>query len=257
MMSVLDIFSMANKKGFITGAARGIGKCLAEAFVDAGADLAVVDIDDEAAQKAAEEIWKKYGRKVAAIGCNVTDAADVEKMMEVFLNEFGSIDFAINNAGISTLDNAMDISESDFKKVIDVNLNGVFLTAQAAARTMKAQGKGGSIVSTASISGHIVNIPQTIANYCAAKAGVMQLTKALAVEWAQYGIRVNSVSPGYMLTELIRDASEMHPVWEAKVPLKRLGRPVDLVGAYLFLASDASIYATGSDIVVDGGYVCL
>ena len=119
-------------------------------------------------------------------------------MMDTFIKEYGSIDFAINNAGIANTYAAEEISSKDFKKVVDINLNGVFLTAQAAARQMIKEGKAGSIVNTASMSAHIINTPQTIANYCASKGGVLLLTKALAVEWAKYNIRVNCVSPGRM-----------------------------------------------------------
>lgn len=256
-MSVLDRFKLDGKKGFITGAARGIGKCLANAFADAGADVAIIDMDIEDAMKTAKEISEKYGKKVVAYKCNVTDSKDVERMMAAFLEDYGTIDFAINNAGIFTGDAAIDIDSGNFKKVIDVNLNGVFFTAQAAAKVMKAQGKKGSIISTASMSAHIVNVPQTIANYCASKAGVVHLSKALAVEWAKYGIRVNTVSPGYMKTELVATMTDMMPIWQEKVPMDRLGVPDDLVGAYIYLASDASLYATGADIIVDGAYVCL
>ena len=139
-----------------------------------------------------------------------------------------------------------------------MNLFGEFLTAQAAAKLMIKLGKKGSIVNTASMSAHIVNVPQTIANYNASKAGVIQLTKSLAVEWLKYGIRVNCVSPGYMQTELIATMSDMLPVWQSKMPEgSRLGYPRDLIGAYVYFVSDASEYATGSDLVVDGGYTII
>ena len=177
--------------------------------------------------------------------------------METFIKEHGTIDFAINNAGIANTYPAEDISSKDFKKVVDINLNGVFLTAQAAARQMIKEGKAGSIVNTASMSAHIINTPQTIANYCASKGGVLLLTKALAVEWAQYNIRVNCVSPGYMATELVAEMKNMHEGWISKIPAGRLGVPEDLVGAYLYLLSDAARYTTGTDLIVDGGYTCL
>jgi NAD(P)-dependent dehydrogenase (short-subunit alcohol dehydrogenase family) len=257
-MATLDMFSLVGKKGFITGAAQGIGKCLAENFADAGADVAVVDINLELAKKTAAEIAAKSGRMVRAYKCDVTDAADAAALMKAYLKDFKTIDFAVNNAGIATFDNAMDIDPETFKRVIDVNLIGVFNTAQAAARVMKEQGTGGSIISTASMSAHIINVPQTIANYCASKAGVMHLSKALAVEWAQYNIRVNTVSPGYIQTELVASLTDMLPVWKDKMPDgSRLGYPEDLVGAYIYLASDASKFATGADFVVDGGYTIL
>ena len=256
-MSALDMFSLTGKKGFITGAARGIGKCLATAFAELGASLAIVDMDIAEATKTAKEISDKFSVKTIAIQCNVTDEADVTQMMSQFIEAFGTIDFAINNAGIANTIAAEEISSPDFKKVVDVNLNGVFLTAQAAAKQMIKEGKAGTIVNTASMSGHVINTPQTIANYCASKGGVLLLTKALAVEWAKYNIRVNSVSPGYMATELVAEMKNMHEGWISKIPAGRLGNPADLVGAYLYLISDASRYTTGTDLIVDGGYTSL
>lgn len=256
-MKTLDLFSLKGKKGFITGAARGIGKCLAEAFTEMGASIAIVDIDIEEAKKTAGELADRYSAHTTAIRCDVTDAEDVERMMETFIKEYGTIDFAINNAGIANTYPAEEISSKDFKKVVDINLNGVFLTAQAAARQMIKEGKAGSIVNTASMSAHIINTPQTIANYCASKGGVLLLTKALAVDWAQYNIRVNCVSPGYMATELVAEMKNMHEGWISKIPAGRLGVPEDLVGAYLYLLSDAARYTTGTDLIVDGGYTCL
>lgn len=256
-MKTLDLFSLKGKKGFITGAARGIGKCLAEAFTEMGASIAIVDIDIEEAEKTAGELADRYSAHTTAIRCDVTDAEDVERMMETFIKEYGTIDFAINNAGITNTYPAEEISSKDFKKVVDINLNGVFLTAQAAARQMIKERKAGSIVNTASMSAHIINTPQTIANYCASKGGVLLLTKALAVEWAQYNIRVNCVSPGYMATELVAEMKNMHEGWISKIPAGRLGVPEDLVGAYLYLLSDAARYTTGTDLIVDGGYTSL
>ncbi len=256
-MKTLDLFSLKGKKGFITGAARGIGKCLAEAFTEMGASIAIVDIDIEEAEKTAGELADRYSAHTTAICCDVTDAEDVERMMETFIKEYGTIDFAINNAGIANTYPAEEISSKDFKKVVDINLNGVFLTAQAAARQMIKEGKAGSIVNTASMSAHIINTPQTIANYCASKGGVLLLTKALAVEWAPYNIRVNCVSPGYMATELVAEMKNMHEGWISKIPAGRLGVPEDLVGAYLYLLSDAARYTTGTDLIVDGGYTSL
>jgi len=135
-------------------------------------------------------------------------------------------------------------------------VTGVFLTAQAAAKAMVAQGEGGAIITTASMSGHIINIPQTVGHYCASKAAVIHLTKAMAVELAPHNIRVNSVSPGYILTELVEPLAEYHRLWEPKIPLGRIGRPEELTGLYLYLASAAASYMTGSDLVIDGGYAC-
>ena len=257
MKDVSKLFSLEGKKGFITGAARGIGKCLATAFAELGADVAIVDLDIAEAEKTAAELAGKYPVKVTAIACNATDGESVAAMMKVYMEQYGRIDYAINNAGIVNAFEADKIGADDFKKVVDVNLNGVFLTAQAAAKEMIKAGKGGVIINTASMSGHVINRPQTIANYCASKGGVILLTKALAVEWAKYDIRVNCVSPGYIVTELVAEMTDMHPIWQTMVPMERLGKPEDLIGAYVFLASDASQYATGTDLVVDGGYTSL
>ena len=253
-MDVKSLFSLEGKKGFITGSTRGIGKTLAQAFIELGADVAILGTNAENAKKVASELSNGKS-KVIGYECRVTDPDSVNAMIEAYERDYGDIDFAINNAGIFTGDAALDISPEDFKSVIDVNLFGEFLTAQAAAKLMIKLGKKGSIVNTASMSAHIVNVPQTIANYNASKAGVIQLTKSLAVE---YGIRVNCVSPGYMQTELIATMSDMLPVWQSKMPEgSRLGYPRDLIGAYVYFVSDASEYATGSDLVVDGGYTII
>jgi len=257
-MDTKNLFSLVGKKGFITGGAQGIGKTIATAYADLGADLAIVDMNGEKAKATAEEIAKKTGRKIVAYQCNVTSPESVSKMVTAFENDFSTIDFCVNNAGIFTPDAAIDIAPETFKSVIDVNLNGVFFTAQAAAQLMVKHKNSGSIISTASMSAHIINQPQNIANYCAAKAGVVHLTKALAVEWAKYNIRVNSVSPGYIQTELVASLKDLLPTWLSKMPEgSRLGFPEDLVGIYVYLASDASLFATGSDFIVDGGYTIL
>jgi NAD(P)-dependent dehydrogenase (short-subunit alcohol dehydrogenase family) len=257
-MDVKKLFSLEGKKGFITGGAQGIGKTLATAFAQLGGEVAIVDMNLDKSIETAKEITKETGMKCVAIACNVADPNSVAAMISQYEKELGTIDFAVNNAGIFTPDSALDISPSTFTSVVDVNLNGVFFTAQAAARLMVKQKRAGSIISTASMSAHIINQPQTIANYCAAKAGVVHLTKALAMEWAKYHIRVNSVSPGYIQTELIASLKDLLPIWSAKMPEgSRLGFPEDLIGIYVYLASDASLYATGSDFIVDGGYTIL
>jgi len=257
-MDVKRLFSLEGKKGFITGGAQGIGKTLANAFAQLGADVAIIDMNVELAEKTAKEIADSTGQKVLAYQCNVTDTDSVNAMIAAYEKNYGVCDFAVNNAGIFTGDEAIDISPEAFRSVIDVNLNGVFFTAQAAAKLMVKNETKGSIISTSSMSAHIINQPQTIANYCAAKAGVVHLTKGLAAEWARYGIRVNCVSPGYIQTELIATLKDLLPVWEAKMPEgSRLGYPEDLIGAFVYFASDASLFATGSDLVVDGGYTIL
>ncbi len=257
-MDVKKLFSLEGKKGFITGAAQGIGKCLAEAFSELGAEVAIVDINYDKAKVTAEAIAAKTGGRLLPYRCDVTNPDSVQEMIEAVVKDFGEINFAVNNAGICNDYPVLDITPENYEAVINVNLNGVFYCAQAAARQMVKQGKGGSIVSTASMSGHIINQPQTIANYCASKAGVINLTKGMAVELAKYNIRVNCVSPGYIQTEMVAVMKDLLPIWQSKMPDgSRLGYPEDLIGAYVYFASDASVFATGSDLIVDGGYCSL
>ena len=254
-MNVQELFSLNGKRGFITGGARGIGRCLAEGFAEMGADIALVDINIDLAKQTAEELGAKTGRKILAYQCDVTDPASVEQMMEQYVKDYGQINFAINNAGICINEKAEQANPDSFRKVMDINTNGVFFTAQAAGKAMIGQKTGGTIVNTASMSGHIVNIPQPQAAYNASKAAVRLLTQSLAVEWAQHGIRVNSVSPGYIMTEMTAQSTTMHPIWISHIPVGRIGLPEELIGAYLYLASEASTYTTGTDIIVDGGYI--
>ena len=254
-MGLDKLFSLEGRKGFITGGARGIGRCLAEGFARAGADVALVDLDIETATQTAKEISEQSGRKILAYQCDVTNPESVEKMLTQYLKDYQEINFAVNNAGICINEKAEEAKAEHFRKVMDINTNGVFFTAQAAGRAMIRQNSGGAIVNTASMSGHIVNIPQPQAAYNASKAAVRLLTQSLAVEWAGYGIRVNSVSPGYIMTEMTARSTNMHPVWTSHIPMKRIGQPEELIGAYQYLVSDASSYATGTDIIVDGGYI--
>jgi NAD(P)-dependent dehydrogenase (short-subunit alcohol dehydrogenase family) len=254
-MSVLDLFGLAGKRALVTGASSGIGKRVAIAYAEAGAEVALAARNAEALQSVSDEIAAAGGRAVS-IRCDVTQPEQVSRMLDQATAELGGIDIAVCNAGIITVTPVLDMSPEEFQNIQDTNVTGVFLTAQAAAKAMVRQGRGGVIINTASMSGHIINIPQQVAHYCASKAAVIHLTKAMAVELAPHNIRVNSVSPGYILTELVEPLSEYHSLWEPKIPLGRLGRPEELTGLYVYLASAASSYMTGSDVVIDGGYSC-
>jgi NAD(P)-dependent dehydrogenase (short-subunit alcohol dehydrogenase family) len=253
-MEIIDKFRLNGKKTFITGGARGIGKCIAACFVQAGADVALIDINLEDTKETVNEL-KKYGTKVITVKTDVTKPKQVNNMIKKILDNFGTIDVAVNNAGICVDGDAEEMSFESWKKVIDVNLTGVFLTSQAAGRIM-IKNKKGSIINTGSISGHISNYPQGQCGYNASKAGVINLTKSLASEWAKYNVRVNSISPGYMATEMTLSGGDWIPIWENITPMKRIGNPEELQGIILSLASDASTYTTGADIIVDGGYTC-
>jgi Dehydrogenases with different specificities (related to short-chain alcohol dehydrogenases) len=253
-MNIVNKFKIEGKKAFVTGGARGIGKSVAIALAEAGADIAVVDLDYEMAQKTAQEI-REFGVKTMAVKTDVTSPQEVDEMIKSILASFGTVDIAFNNAGICINKSAEEMTFSEWKKVIDINLTGVFLTAQAAGRVM-IKNKKGSIINTASMSGHIVNEPQPQCAYNASKAGVILLTKSLAAEWAPYNVRVNCISPGYIGTEMTLSAKQWIPGWIERTPVKRMGNPEELQGAVLYLASEAATFTTGTDLVVDGAFTC-
>lgn len=257
-MSIIESMRLNGKRIFVTGGARGIGKSVATAFAEAGADIAIVDVDIAEAQKTAQEIADKTGQKTIAVQTDVTNPEQVDAMVETVVSELGGLEAAFCNAGICINTPADEMTFEQWKKVIDINLSGVFLTATAAGKYMLAHG-GGSIINTASMSGHIVNVPQPQCAYNASKAGVIMLTKSLAVEWAKKGVRVNCISPGYIGTELISNAPHLVPLieqWNAMAPMGRLGKPEELQSICVYLAGDTSSFTTGSDIVVDGAFTC-
>lgn len=258
-MGIMERMRLDGKKIFVTGGARGIGKSIAYAVAEAGADVAIVDIDIEEAEKTAQKIAEDTGRRTIAIRADVTRPDEVDAMIETILKEFGRIDAAFCNAGICINAPAEEMTYEQWMKVIDINLTGVFLTAQAAGKVMIKQG-GGSIINTASMSAHIVNVPQPQCAYNASKAGVVQLTKSLAVEWALKGVRVNSISPGYIGTDLTLNSPTLKPLiekWKEMSPLRRLGKPEELQAIAVYLAGDASQFTTGSDFVIDGAFTCI
>jgi NAD(P)-dependent dehydrogenase (short-subunit alcohol dehydrogenase family) len=255
-MSVLDLFDLHGKTALVTGGSSGIGKTVAQAYLEAGAQVAVAARNSEALRKVADELATATGAGVVPIRCDVTQPDQVTSMVDQVIAELGGIDIAVCNAGIVSVAGMLDMAPEEFQRIQNTNVTGVFLTAQAAARAMVEQGRGGVIINTASMSGHIINIPQHVSHYCASKAAVIHLTKGMAVELAPHRIRVNSVSPGYIRTELVEPLADYHAQWEPKIPLGRMGRPEELSGLYVYLASEASSYMTGSDIVIDGGYTC-
>ena len=258
-MGIIEKMRLDGKKIFVTGGARGIGKTVAIAFAEAGADVAIVDLDFDEAKKTAAEIEENNGVKSIAVQADVTIPEDVNTMIEKVVEAFGRIDVAFCNAGICINTPAEEMTYEQWKKVIDINLTGVFLTAQAAGKVMIEQG-GGSIINTASMSGHIVNVPQPQVSYNASKAGVIQLTKSLAVEWATKNVRVNSISPGYIGTELTLNSPNLQPLiehWNQVAPMKRMGRPEELQSICVYLAGDTSSFTTGADFVIDGAFTSI
>lgn len=252
-MSLFNLFDVAGRKALVTGAGRGIGRVLALALAEAGCDVSILEIDMKNAESVVKDI-KKLGRKGIAFRADITKKEQVDKAFAGTVKELGRLDICVNNAGISIQKPAEEMPEEDWDSILDINLKGVFLCCQAAARIMITQQKG-SIINIASMSGIAVNVPQRQAAYNASKAGVAMLSRSLAVEWAQYGIRVNSISPGYIKTEMTMSSmTRLFPMWESLTPMGRLGEPEELRAAMLYLASDGSSYVTGHDLVVDGGY---
>lgn len=252
-MGILRKFDLTGKKALVTGGGRGIGRAFCLALAQAGADVAVVDINQETAQAVAQEV-QDLGREGLAIHADVTVAEQVQRMVNQTVEAFGRLDIDVNNAGMGSWAPAEEMSEEDWDKVIALNLKGVFLCAQACGRVMIKQRKG-KIINTASMSASIVNRPQKQVHYNSSKAGVVMLTKSLAAEWAPYNINVNCISPGYTLTYLTRQVSQYHDLWTELTPMGCMLEPEDLQGVLIFLASEASDLMTGQDLIVDAGYV--
>ena len=220
--------------------------------------MAIVDLDFEEAKKTAAELAAATGRKVIAIKCDCTNKEEVDAMVDQVVRELGGLDFCHANAGICINAPAEEMTYEQWLKVININLNGVFLTDIAAGKYMLANG-GGSIINTASMSAHIVNVPQPQCAYNASKAAVIQLTKSLAIEWAKKGVRVNSISPGYIGTDLVLTSKTLIPLiekWNAMAPMGRLGKPEELESICVYLAGDTSSFTTGSDFIIDGAFTC-
>ncbi|EKM55285.1 uncharacterized protein PHACADRAFT_255786 [Phanerochaete carnosa HHB-10118-sp] len=266
----LPDFSMAGKATMITGGARGLGYEFCRAFVQSGCtSLAIVDLKEEEAEESARTLVteacldsdmdpKDY--QIIGIGCDVSSELSVQQAYRRTMDTFGRIDSVVASAGIVENYSAFDYPFDRIKRLYDINVHGAFFTAREAARHMIPQG-GGSVVLVASMSANIVNIPQPQTPYNSAKAAVKHMASSLAVEWAKKGVRVNCLSPGYMLTKLTKTIlahdQELKKTWESLTPMGRMGDPEDLSGAIVFLASDASRFMTGSEIRVDGGYCCV
>ena len=239
------------KTALVTGASSGLGRHFAVLLAAQGARVILAARRREALEEACAEIVRAGGA-ASALALDVTDE---DSVAAAFAGLSAAPDIVVNNAGISGGGPALDIDADAFDRVIDTNLRGTFLVAQAAARSMRAAGRGGAIVNIASILGH--RVAGNVSAYAASKAGLVHLTKALALEWARHGIRVNALCPGYFETDINRDffASEAGQALVRRIPQRRLGRPGDLDGALLLLASDAGSYITGASLAVDGGHL--
>ncbi|KAH8551728.1 hypothetical protein BGW37DRAFT_492101 [Umbelopsis sp. PMI_123] len=260
---VLARFSLIGKTAIVTGGARGLGLEMMRALAECGASVACVDLLAETGAQACAVIEQQYKVKATSWACDVTNYEEVQKLFEQIAQVHGTVDILVTAAGIVKNVKAEEHSPQDFAKILNVNVNGTFFCCQAAAKQMIKQATGGSLVLIGSMSAHIVNKPQPQCSYNASKAAVNHLARSLACEWAPYKIRVNTVSPGYMATDLTKqviaergaEGAAMTAVWEGNTPMGRMGLPHELQGAVVYLASEASSFVTGSDLVVDGGYL--
>lgn len=243
-------FSLRDRVAVVTGGGRSLGLEIGRTLKAAGARVVVAEIDADTGQTAAEELEGDF------VQVDVTDPASVREMVRSVLDSQGRIDVLVNNAGIAHNVPSEEETDEGWRGILSVNLDGVFWCCREAGKAMLERGSG-AIVNIASMSGVISNHPQPQSAYNASKAGVIMLTKSLAGEWAQRGVRVNAVSPGYIrtnMTELGMSNEEWREVWLSETPMGRVAEPEEIASAVLYLVSDAASFATGTNLLVDGGY---
>ena len=252
--TVFDLFKLDGRRALVTGGAKGLGRVMAEALAEAGADVAIASRTLSDCQMAAAEIAASTGRRTAAFQADMTVATDIERLKAEIESGFGSIDILVNNAGINIRGAIQDLSENDWDAVMDANVKGPFLCSRAFGPPMAERGWGrvinlGSIMSVISLAGR--------SPYASSKAAIIGLTKTLALEWANKGVTVNAIAPGPFATEMNRQLLN-DPVkyqdFVSRIPAGRWGELHEIAGAVVFLASDAAAYVTGSTLFVDGGW---
>jgi NAD(P)-dependent dehydrogenase (short-subunit alcohol dehydrogenase family) len=247
----VNLFDLSGKVAIVTGGGSGIGRQMAHGLADAGAELVLCARKVERCEEAAREM----ATRALALSCNVTDPDSVNAMVARAVNEFGHVDILVNNAGTVWGAAPEDIPLEGWQKVVNVNLTGVFLCAQAVGRAMIERGEGGKIVNIASVAG-LHGAPAEVVNtlpYHATKGGVIALTRDLAWKWARHGINVNAIAPGWFPSDMANFVIDSNPELAQRIPLGRFGGPEDLKGVVVFLSSRASDYVTGHTLVVDGG----
>jgi len=248
------VFDLTNKVAIVTGSARGLGRAMALGLAKYGANIVIADLRFSEASETKKEV-ESLGRESLAIKVDVTKSDSINEMVEKTLEEFDKIDILVCSAGVSVRKPALEITEEDWDRVIDINLKGTFLCDQAVGREMKKKGRG-KIINIASVSGQLGHPNRS--PYTASKGGVVLLTKALAVEWARYNINVNAIGPGFFRTPLTEDYLSNEKIYNeiiSKIPMGRPGEVEDLIGPAVFLASDASNYITGHTLFVEGGRI--
>jgi len=252
---VLEEFKLDGQSAIVTGAGRGLGRALALALAEAGADVALAGRTPQTLAKVQGEI-EAVGRRAICVPTDVASLDDLDRLVATTVEALGGVDILVNNAGTTHRAPAADFPETEWDRVMDVNVKSVFFLCQKVGKVMIEQGRGGRIINIASLIS-MIGMP-SIPAYAASKAGVLLLTRSLAVEWAQHHIRVNAIGPGYFKTDLtagLEDHPDRGPKIKMRIPMKRWGQPEDLKGAVVFLASDASRYITGQTIFVDGGWL--
>ena len=251
---ILDRFKLDGKNALVTGAGRGIGRGLAFALAEAGANVAVVDILEDNAEKTAKEIAEATGPRTIAVACDIADADAVGAMVKKVVETFGRLDIAVNNAGISIpIKGILDVSADEWKKQMDINLNGTWNCLKTEAKVMIPNGYG-KIINTGSICGHVI-WPDPQLPYSVSKAAVIHMTRAAAAELIKHGIRVNCISPG--VTKVADLFPEVVDVFFKTAPIDRFGSPADHQGAVVYLASEVSDFMVGQELVLDGGYTIM
>jgi len=253
-MSVLERFRLDGETAVVTGGNRGIGYAIAEGLAEAGADVVVANRDADSGEAAAADIRETTGANALAVPVDVTDEAAVEALVEETVGAFGGLDVLVNNAGVSSTDPAEEMSAETFRSTLAVNTTGAFLCSKHAARVMRA-GDGGSVVNVSSMSAFMANYPQHQVAYQASKAALEGMKYQLASEWAEYGIRVNNINPGYVDTEMLPPEEYRPPEWREETLLDRFADPEEVAPLAVYLASEASSYVTGTSVLIDGGYL--
>lgn len=251
---ILDRFKLTGKNALVTGAGRGIGRALAFALAEAGANVAVVDLITDNANQTAADIAMATGVRTIAVTCDIADSTEVKKMIDTVIDNFDRLDIAVNNAGISIpIKGILDISPEEWKKQMDVNLNGTWNCLREEAKVMIPNGYG-KIINTGSICGHVI-WPDPQLPYSVSKAAIIHMTRAAAAELIKHGIRVNCISPG--VTKVADLFPEVVDVFFKTAPIDRYGSPADHQGAVVYLASEVSDFMVGQELILDGGYTIM
>lgn len=253
-MSVLDRFRLDGDTAIVTGGNRGIGKAIATGMAEVGANVVIANRTPESGQEAAAEVAEQTGSETVAITADVTDEAEVQALVRETVDRFGSLDVLVNNAGVAIHEPAEEKPLENWKKTLDINTTGAFVCAKHAGQEM-IDSDGGAIINISSMSAFVANYPQRQVDYQASKGGLEGMKLQLASEWAEHGIRINNINPGYIETDILTDDEEMIEIWQSEMLLDEFGTPEDIAPLAVYLASDASSYVTGSSFVIDGGYM--